>query len=512
MLQIVAFAAAVASVVSAAAKARQGGGQMPTYDLADYAGYAVVSERAAAGPFAAREVLPFSGDEEKAKWCGLLWRDHGKTGAAKAGQRWARVCASPEGQLPKFEPWRDANRWSGCATKQFVGYATGRGAFVELGHGGAGSCVVGDANRLYPVHLNHARKGGKPNRIAIEGHIAHAFGVYPDEVAHNINQFPRLLRVARNVPANDTTLLVHDVKLWRQWVELLRRRSMIPKNLKVRYVGVKKAGTTVFSPKDPDSKVFFAGEAVPVFPDRVTHGWYSLGAEETCAFQLALNRTYVSNLLRACPEPASTPIAEMPAQRGSPGRSPECVVEVLVVSRQDAKTRSVRNHDGLVAAVLASLDATLAVNNCSVVLRVFVGRDHSLASAAAAWRAAHVIVAPHGAALANVVFVQPNALLVEIGYYSDKDGKKSVTEKVGMPWPAPYYWAAAASADSTLFASMAQGSYTGPMTANLKDVRALMTDQIAPRLIADPAITRRHLLPHPTSADCPPSYGGARPA
>ena len=500
------------------ARPKGGGGKAgprATVNLDEYpsSGYVVTSERPQQGQFGSREVLPFSSDEEKAKWCALHWRTHGKDGGAKQGQRWSRVCPSPEGHGPKFQPWRDANRWSGCAAKQFVGRVTGKGAYVELGHTGHGECIVGDAERTYPVHLNLRRdaRNARPQATEIEGHVAHAFGVYPDEVAHNINQFPRLLRVARSVPANRTTLLVHDSRLWREWVAMLARRGLIPPALKIRYVPIRASGSSLFRPKDPRDSVFFAGEAVPIFPDHVSTGWYTLGGEETCAFQLALNRTYVSRLLSACPDPEPN-TREIPHLGGSvPARTAACVVEVLIVSRQDARTRSVKNHDAMVKRVLAALDGALAPRACAVNVRVFVGKEHTLASSAAVWRRAHVVIAPHGAALANVIFVQPDTLLVELGYYAGAQGKKgpSLHERVGMPWPAPYYWAAAASADSQLFASMAQGSYSGPMTADLDDVARLMTDRVAPRLLDRPDLTARHLAPPPSGAACPPAPGFA---
>ncbi|KAH8077002.1 hypothetical protein JL720_10303 [Aureococcus anophagefferens] len=342
--------------------AAAGGGAKPQQKTSSTStttrGYVVASQRPQQGVFADREVLPFSSDEEKQKWCDLHWKAHGKTGGAKQGQRWARVCPAPEGHGPKFQPWRDANRWSGCAAKQFVGRVSGPGAYVELGHNGPGSCVVGDGDRAYPVHLNLKRdaRNARPHPTLVDGHVAHAFGVYPDEVAHNINQFPRLLRIARaTCPPTP------------------RRSSCTTRG----------SG---------------ASEAVPIFPDHVSTGWYTLGGEETCAFQLALNRTY------------------------------------------------------------------------------------------------------------------PDTLLVELGYYAGAQGKKgpSLHKRVGKePWPAPYYWAAAASADSQLFASMAQGSYSGPMTADLDDVARLMTDRVAPRLLDRPDLTARHLAPPPSGAACPPAPGFA---
>ena len=484
--------------------------------LDDYPGYLVVSERGSPLPFAQREVLPFSSREEKDVWCDLHWNVHGKTGGAGAGQRWSRVCPAPVGDSPKFAPWRDANMWSGCAVKQFVGYVSGAGAFVELAHKGPGACVVGDGRRLYPVHLDNKRDPKavpKAAPIIIDGDIAHAFGVYPDGVAHAINQFPRLLRIARNVPANSTTLLVHDTRLWKEWVEMLQRRLLIPEELKIRFVPNPKSGTSIFKTKHSEGRVYFAGEAVPVFPDRTSVGWFTL-AEETCAFQLAINRTYVADLLSACPD-HDPPTREISAQAGTVPVVPAatCVVEVLVVSRQDAKSRSVSNHAKMVETILAALDDALAPGGCAIQLRTFVGKDHTLASSARVWRRAHVVIAPHGAALANVIFVQRDTLLVELGYYSQSGKTKSTSEKVGMPWPANYYWAAAEGAGSTLFASMAVGSYGASMTANLLDIHKLMTHQIAPRLLNNTQITRRHLQTTlPPAKHCPPSHNGEKTA
>ena len=212
-------------------------------------------------------------------------------------------CAAPASNASRWTKWRADNAWSGCPTKQFV--AGIPGGSVLLHHAGAGGVLVTGGKKSYPVHLGSAqrKRGGAPT--VIDGHVAHAFGAYPREVAHSINQFPQLLRVARNVPANRTTLLVHDTRLWREWVGLLRRRRLIPDTLRVRYVPVHRAGTIMFRSKDPADKLYFAGEAVPVFPGGAPRsgGWYTL-EEETCSFQLALNRSYVGRLLAACPAPA----------------------------------------------------------------------------------------------------------------------------------------------------------------------------------------------------------------
>ena len=82
-----------------------------------------------------------------------------------------------------------------------------------------------------------------------------------------------------------------------------------------------------------------------------------------------------------------------------------------------------------------------------------------------------------------------------------------------MPWPAPYYWAAAESAGATLFASMCVGSYSGPMTADLDDVAALVANRIAPRLRARPDLTERHRRRRGRGVSgCPRARDGIEPA
>ena len=60
---------------------------------------------------------------------------------------------------------------------------------------------------------------------------------------------------------------------------------------------------------------------------------------------------------------------------------------------------------------------------------------------------------------------------------------------------------------SVLFASMAVGSYSGPMTADIADITRLMADRIAPRLLDRPDLTSRHRAPEPSARDCPPAPG-----
>lgn len=217
--------------------------------------------------------------------------------------------------------------------------------------------------------------------------------------------------------------------------------------------------------------------------------WYAL-EEEVCSWQLTTNRSEIRDLLDQRPSsPRQVPTDAKVALRAPGDAVGNCVVEALIVSREDAESRAVRNHDSLVATVHAAL-AHDRLRECAVHTRVFVGRDHGVASTEHIWRRADVVVAPHGAALAWMLFMRPGTHVIELGYHSGSGTNRRRNHDAalgaahGMPWPAPYYWVVALSANVHLYASMAQGSYGGAMTANLTDVAHLVRDRITPKLAA----------------------------
>jgi len=120
---------------------------------------------------------------------------------------------------------------------------------------------------------------------------------------------------------------------------------------------------------------------------------------------------------------------------------------------------------------------------------------HDVASTEYIWRRADVVIAPHGAALAFMLFMRPKTFVIEFGYHAGRGSNRSKRHDsalggaAGMPWPAPYYWLIALSADVQLIASMAQGSYNGNMLANLSDVEVIIRDIIQPGLL----LSSRHI-------------------
>ncbi|KAJ8611017.1 hypothetical protein CTAYLR_007059 [Chrysophaeum taylorii] len=427
-------------------------------------------------PPGSRESLLFSTAAEKAAWCRRWWATVEKSPKV-VGKRWSRICPAP---ASKQKATREARQWSACRVKRFVAAVT-NGEVTVARDKPAGGAIVANRTHAFPVHLNTIMSSPRTKITSrFDVPIAHTFGGLSVHAAHLINQIPRLVALARNVPRG-TKVLVFNTRLHREFVDLFRRRDVIPQHLEIKFVPP--AARTFSAPT-----VYFAGEAV-----ETEKGWYTL-EEEICSWQLTTNRTEIRDLLDAGLGKEDTVGDDAPVVCRAPGRD-DCGVEALVVSREDATSRSVKNHDDLLRAVRTALaDST----RCAVTVRVFVGRDHRVAATERIWRRADLVVAPHGAALAFMLFMRPGTHVIELGYYysdpsttswkkkkkeeTNNNGALALSNANGMPWPAPYYWVVAVSASVHLYASMARGSYGGPMTANLSDVARVVANRVAPAL------------------------------
>ncbi len=78
-------------------------------DLNYYPWYLVTSERANAGAFASREVLPMSSLTEKERWCDLHLKRLQANPNAKPKGGWSRVCAAPASNASRWAKWRADN-------------------------------------------------------------------------------------------------------------------------------------------------------------------------------------------------------------------------------------------------------------------------------------------------------------------------------------------------------------------------------------------------------------------
>lgn len=116
---------------------------------------------------------------------------------------------------------------------------------------------------------------------------------------------------------------------------------------------------------------------------------------------VAVRRLYVPTLLSAHPR-MSDGLAWLRAKVAPLLVPPERAIDLIYVSRREEQNRRLLN-DAQVEAALAPLG-----------FRTIVPGEMSVREQIAAFSSACVVVAPHGAALANMAFAAPGAVLVEI--------------------------------------------------------------------------------------------------
>ena len=245
-----------------------------------------------------------------------------------------------------------------------------------------------------------------------------------------LRQFPRLLLLDRALP-RAVPILMADHSIVRGLVKEARRlgalaadRELVWWNSAVTYTA---------------DEMYYAGE---LYRRSENEPWGS-GVNKTnpnaCAWALSMPRTLLQG-----------PFVDGWQRNGTTRR-------VLVVHRSDAKSRRVNNH----ADMIGALRQHFSDSPVPTEVLEFVGSAHNVSETAELWTGADVVLAPHGAALSFVAFMRPKTAIVEIGYPGTG----------GMPYPAPFYMAIAASVDVAFYMTMAMsGSYGGKSEADVEDV------------------------------------------
>ena len=116
--------------------------------------------------------------------------------------------------------------------------------------------------------------------------------------------------------------------------------------------------------------------------------------------------------------------------------------DIVLVSREDRSSRRCSTHRELASALGAYGQVT-----------EFVGDRVSLHEARNIFQSAWLVVAPHGGALLNMIFMHAGAGVVEIGYY-----EPNASAYKAMRFP-PWYFVMAKHAGINYNLVMAPGSY-----------------------------------------------------
>ena len=136
---------------------------------------------------------------------------------------------------------------------------------------------------------------------------------------------------------------------------------------------------------------------------------------------------------------------------------------IVLIDRADRGVRRCRNHEQLAAT------AERFVQNNSMQLTRFVGDRFSMAEARAIFQGTKLVVAPHGGALLNIVFMAPQTGVVEIGYY-----ERNAMNYRSMRFP-PWYFVMAKHLGLHYSLVMAPGSYNGHIDCPVDSVVSAMS-------------------------------------
>ena len=129
--------------------------------------------------------------------------------------------------------------------------------------------------------------------------------------------------------------------------------------------------------------------------------------------------------------------------------------ELVVTHGNGPQVGEILLRSDLTADKFPAIPIDLAVSATQGQIGVML--QHSLAEAREIFRNAAAVVAPHGGALLNMVFMRPGAVVVEIGYY-----ERNAYQYNSMRFP-PWYFVFAKHMRLNHWLVMAPGSYGGPI-------------------------------------------------
>ena len=142
---------------------------------------------------------------------------------------------------------------------------------------------------------------------------------------------------------------------------------------------------------------------------------------------------------------------------------------ILVMKRKQGSIRSIMNHNELISALEKMIQGT------NDIIKIFDTPSTKLQDDITLFQSAKIVIGPHGAGFANILWCQPQTTIIEVGYNtwhgSLKDGRGSGES---MSLDHMYYFVAnGLSLDYWLL--LGQGSYNTPMKVNVNDVITILS-------------------------------------
>lgn len=298
-----------------------------------------------------------------------------------------------------------------------------------------GAGAVYDSSRLFPVHpFSWNLTGNVPKPIRCFRKLASGLlSVNSASFAHvSIEILPGLLFFLRHLPP-DVPILFDMRGVGYEWSKLLEREGILTGNRLIPW----EQNTSYFA----DELYFQLVESRNLRDEQLNvNSLELLRHETTCSWRPSLMNFLVRNSFRR----DNTAVER----------------RILVLHRRGTSARIVANHDRLIASLIEKFPTHDVAQ--------FVGEDYTLEQAIRNFENVQIFIAPHGAGLIFMQFMQPGCAVVEIGY--DK--------REPMPWPIDYYAGNALSLDLRYYLSVGEGSHQSTLIADIADILSITSQAV----------------------------------
>jgi len=272
----------------------------------------------------------------------------------------------------------------------------------------SGAGGIFDSNRSFPIHpFDGSWSVSNPEPIQTFPTLASGLlSVYPTQFAHFTTEIlPGLIFYLHHLPSS-VPILVDLRGSAKVWISLLEDLGLASPDRWISWL----PNTTYFA-----HQLYFQ---VAEFDKRTTvseqSSWELLRHEGHCSWHPSLMNHLVRDAFRPADSTCVEPL-------------------VVVLHRADVKTRVVTNQ----------LDVMQALTNALPEHRVqeFIGGEFALKDAIQLFQRTQVFVAPHGAGLAFMQFLEEGASVVEIAYEGNWPGGYFEGKSVGLD--LKYYYSKA---------------------------------------------------------------------
>ena len=285
-----------------------------------------------------------------------------------------------------------------------------------------GAGAIFDNNRSFHIHPFTWKIHGNEPIQTFPVMASGLLSVYPAHFAHFTSEIlPGLIFYLHHLPPSVPILVDMRGDSVKTWIALLEELGLASPDRWISWL----PSTTYFA-----HELYFqvAEYSMDAAVSEQT-SWQLLRDENPCSWRPSLLNSLVRDAFRPVDSSCVEPL-------------------VIVLHRAEAQTRKVTNHAEFMKALKDALPGHR--------VEEFVGSDFALKDAIRLFRRAQVFVAPHGAGLVFMQFLEEGASVVEITFDTN--------------WPGGYYEGKAVGLDLNYYYSKTKGNISTNMTVDVDDL------------------------------------------